>query len=156
MACLSCCSCLVPPFCDLPSLTVSITLVMARPIYRKKKISHSSGFSDGGNDSGEVKVSSVFTETPAMLVPSISPSVSVREAIQEVKMVQVFSSVLIGCKCGFSLSLRMHKYDTYVYCCNRTLPVLCTFIVFSAVHMYWIKFLLLGWGWTLNLGVYVQ
>lgn len=97
---------------------------MARPIYRKKKISHSSEFSDGGNDSGEVKVSSVFTETPAMLVPSISPSVSVREAIQEVKMVQVFSPVLIGCKCGFSLSPRMHKHDTYVYCCNRTLPVL--------------------------------
>ncbi|KAI8542173.1 hypothetical protein RHMOL_Rhmol08G0118200 [Rhododendron molle] len=72
--------------------------ILPKPIYRKKKISHSSEFSDGGNDSGELKVSSVFTETPAMLVPSISPSVSVREAIQEVKMVQIWENMMRGCE----------------------------------------------------------
>lgn len=144
-ACLSCCSSLVPPFCDLPLFKVSITFVMVRPTYRKKKISHSMEFSDGGNNSDEVKVSSVVTETPAMLVPSISPSVSVREAIQEVKMVQVFSSVLIGFKCWFSSSPRMHKHDAYLCSCNRTLPVLCPFMVFSVVHKYWMKILCLGW-----------
>ncbi|XP_058228428.1 uncharacterized membrane protein At3g27390 [Rhododendron vialii] len=72
--------------------------ILPKPIYRKKKISHSLEFSDGGNDSGEVKVSSVFTETPAMLVPSISPSVSVREAIQEVKMVQIWGNMMRACE----------------------------------------------------------
>ncbi|KAF7136089.1 hypothetical protein RHSIM_Rhsim08G0101400 [Rhododendron simsii] len=72
--------------------------ILPKPIYRKKKISHSSEFSDGENDSGEVKVSSVFTETPAMLVPSISPSVSVREAIQEVKMVQIWGNMMRACE----------------------------------------------------------
>jgi len=72
--------------------------ILPKPIYRKKKISHSSESSDGGNPSGEVKTSSVITETPAMLVPSISPSRSVREAIQEVKMVQIWGNMMRGCE----------------------------------------------------------
>ena len=95
---------LVPLFVGLPSLTVEITLLTARPQYRKKKTSQSSEFTVGGSHSAEVKINSVFAEPPAMLIPDISSSRSVRDAIQEVKMVQVISSI-IGHNVIFSLEV---------------------------------------------------
>lgn len=55
----------------------------------------------------EDKVSSAQGEAPAMLVPSIAHSRSVREVIQEVKMVQV-SFLIIGPDVKFSLPFHYH------------------------------------------------
>ncbi|KAF5961205.1 hypothetical protein HYC85_002414 [Camellia sinensis] len=73
-------------------------LFTARPQYRKKKLPHSSEFSVGGSRSPEGKMASVLTEAPAMLVPSLTSSRSVREAIQEVKMVQVWANMMRSCE----------------------------------------------------------
>ncbi|GMP28017.1 hypothetical protein CsSME_00003743 [Camellia sinensis var. sinensis] len=43
-------------------------------------------------------MASVLTEAPAMLVPSLTSSRSVREAIQEVKMVQVWANMMRSCE----------------------------------------------------------
>jgi len=59
-----------------------------RPSYRKRKSSNSTEFSVRTNAS--VKGTGP-SEAPAMLVPNLAPARSVREAIQEVKMVQVCS-----------------------------------------------------------------
>lgn len=55
----------------------------------------------------EDKVSSAQGEAPAMLVSSIARSRSVREAIQEVKMVQVWF-LIIGPDVSFSLPFHYH------------------------------------------------
>ncbi|URE04112.1 hypothetical protein MUK42_19496, partial [Musa troglodytarum] len=60
----------------------------ARPRYRKRKISHSAEFSVGASSVRGVKAGYGSSGAPAMLVPSLAPSRSVRETIQEVKMVQ--------------------------------------------------------------------
>ncbi|KAI4963722.1 hypothetical protein ZWY2020_010613 [Hordeum vulgare] len=63
--------------------------VLSKPSYRKRKLSDSAEFSVRPNVSvrgGEHPGSS--SEAPAMLVPTLVPARSVREAIQEVKMVQ--------------------------------------------------------------------
>lgn len=67
-------------------LMVDISLLSARPRYRKKKAPHSSELSIGSsNTTGKPS-----SDAPAMLVPSLAPSRSIREAIQEVQMVQVY------------------------------------------------------------------
>lgn len=72
------------------SLKVVVTLLAARPQYRKKRVSRSaSDLSIGGNHVAGDRLNSAPVEAPAMLVPSLARSRSVREAIQEVKMVQV-------------------------------------------------------------------
>ncbi|KAA8531708.1 hypothetical protein F0562_006575 [Nyssa sinensis] len=72
--------------------------ILPKPRYRKKKVSQSSEFSVGINHSAEGKISSVFTEAPAMLMPSLSSSRSVRDAIHEVKMVQIWGNMMRACE----------------------------------------------------------
>ncbi|KAF3438940.1 hypothetical protein FNV43_RR17215 [Rhamnella rubrinervis] len=71
---------------------------LPKPQYRKKRISRSSDFSIGGNRVAEDKVSSAQGEAPAMLVPSIARSRSVREVIQEVKVVQIWENIMKSCE----------------------------------------------------------
>ncbi|CAK7337650.1 unnamed protein product [Dovyalis caffra] len=68
---------------------------LPKPKYRKKRTSHSSELSVGGT---RAKFSSFHVEAPAMLVPSLAPSRSVRETIQEVKMVQVWGNMMRSCE----------------------------------------------------------
>uniref|UniRef100_A0A3Q7FCE9 Uncharacterized protein n=1 Tax=Solanum lycopersicum TaxID=4081 RepID=A0A3Q7FCE9_SOLLC len=62
--------------------------ILPKPRYRNKKGSNSSDYSVKRNSSVQGRLNSIFAEAPAMLVPSLTSSRSVREAIQEVKMVQ--------------------------------------------------------------------
>lgn len=67
-----------------------VALLAARPQYRKKRVtSRSPESSVRGNQVAGGKPSLTSPEAPAMLVPSLAPSRSVKETIQEVKMVQV-------------------------------------------------------------------
>ncbi|KAJ7952869.1 Steroid nuclear receptor ligand-binding [Quillaja saponaria] len=68
--------------------------ILPKPQYRKKKFSQSSEFSSRGNNLAEGKMNPPSLEPPAMLVPSLAPSRSVREAIQEVKMVQIWGTLM--------------------------------------------------------------
>ncbi|KAJ4714901.1 Steroid nuclear receptor ligand-binding [Melia azedarach] len=72
--------------------------ILPKPRYRKKKVHHSSELSVGGNQVVGGKFSSVSAEAPAMLVPSLAHSRSVREAIQEVKMVQIWVNMMRSCE----------------------------------------------------------
>lgn len=70
----------------------------ARPRYRKRKQSRSEEFSVGPTVAKGEASTSGSSGAPGLLVPKLAPSRSVREAIQEVKMVQVgisFLSVLL-------------------------------------------------------------
>lgn len=69
-----------------------------RPRYRNKKGSNSSDYSVKRNSSVQGRLNSIFAEAPAMLVPSLTSSRSVREAIQEVKMVQVWQNMMKSCE----------------------------------------------------------
>lgn len=64
--------------------------LLPKPMYRKKKVSHSSEFSVGASTRRGVKGGSGRQDAPAMFVPSLAPSRSVRDTIQEVKMVQIW------------------------------------------------------------------
>ncbi|KAI5581745.1 hypothetical protein BDE02_07G038500 [Populus trichocarpa] len=68
---------------------------LPKPKYQKKGTSHSSELSVGGS---LAKFSSVHVEAPAMLVPSFAHSKSVRETVQEVKMVQVWGVMMRSCE----------------------------------------------------------
>ncbi|CAL1408682.1 unnamed protein product [Linum trigynum] len=70
---------------------------LPKPRYRKKKAHSSSELSVGGSTRSRF-ASSAFTEAPAMLVPSLAPSRSVRETIQEVKMIQVWEHMMKTCE----------------------------------------------------------
>jgi hypothetical protein len=64
--------------------------ILPKPSYRKRKSSNSTEFSVRTNASVKgAEYPSGSGEAPAMLVPTLAPARSVREAIQEVKMVQV-------------------------------------------------------------------
>ncbi|KAL2551994.1 hypothetical protein Fot_05613 [Forsythia ovata] len=71
--------------------------IFPKPRYRKKSKSNSE-FSVGQNHSLRGNFGSVFTEAPSMLVPNLTSSRSVREAIQEVKMMQVWGSTMKLCE----------------------------------------------------------
>ena len=60
-----------------------MALPAARPQYRKRRVARTP------ESSGRGKVGSASADAPAMLVPSLAHSLSVKETIQEVKMVQV-------------------------------------------------------------------
>ncbi|KAK8952437.1 hypothetical protein KSP39_PZI003081 [Platanthera zijinensis] len=64
--------------------------LLPKPMYRKKKVSHSSEFSVGAGTRRGIKGGSGRQDAPAMFVPSLAPSRSVRDTIQEVKMVQIW------------------------------------------------------------------
>ncbi|KAF8405051.1 hypothetical protein HHK36_009948 [Tetracentron sinense] len=72
--------------------------ILPKPQYRNHKASHSAEFSDGGSHAPGDKFSSVSIGAPAMLVPSLAPSRSVREAIQELKMVQIWGQMMKYCE----------------------------------------------------------
>ncbi|KDP31916.1 hypothetical protein JCGZ_12377 [Jatropha curcas] len=70
---------------------------LPKPRYRKKKASNSSELSVGGN-LGKFGSISGTEASAAMFMPSLAPSRSVRETIQEVKMVQVWGHVMRSCE----------------------------------------------------------
>ncbi|KAI4327462.1 hypothetical protein L6164_019922 [Bauhinia variegata] len=72
--------------------------ILPKPQYRKKKVSQSSEFSVGGNSVAGSKLNTSSMEPPAMLMPSLAPSRSVRETIQEVKMVQIWGNMIRSCE----------------------------------------------------------
>ncbi|XP_043708421.1 uncharacterized membrane protein At3g27390-like isoform X2 [Telopea speciosissima] len=68
--------------------------ILPKPQYRKKGVSHSTDFSVEENHVAKGKFSSVYDEAPAIHVSRLSPSRSVKETIQEVKMVQVWGQMM--------------------------------------------------------------
>ncbi|KAL8473166.1 hypothetical protein ACS0TY_030120 [Phlomoides rotata] len=71
--------------------------ILPKPRYRKRKPS-SSEPSVGRNQSTHERFGSVFPAASGALVPSLTASRSVREAIKEVKMVQIWGSVMKSCE----------------------------------------------------------
>ncbi|XVE87139.1 hypothetical protein DITRI_Ditri18aG0092500 [Diplodiscus trichospermus] len=69
--------------------------IFPRPSYRKKSGSELPEYSVGGISG---RFSSTSGEPPAMLMPNLVRSVSVREAINEVKMVQIWTNVMKSCE----------------------------------------------------------
>ncbi|KAG8064737.1 hypothetical protein GUJ93_ZPchr0004g40205 [Zizania palustris] len=72
--------------------------ILPRPSYRKRKSSSSTDFSVRTNASVKGGDHPTSSEAPAMLVPTLAPSRSVREAIQEVKVVQVWETMMKSCE----------------------------------------------------------
>lgn len=72
--------------------------ILPKPRYRKRKVSNSTEFSVGQRSSVQRKFGAGFTEAPPVIVPSLSSSRSVREAIHEVKMVQVWGNMMRSCE----------------------------------------------------------
>lgn len=73
--------------------------VLPKPSYRKRKASDPVELSVRPNVSvkgGDYP--STSSEAPAMLVPTLVPARSVREAIQEVKMVQIWANMMKSCE----------------------------------------------------------
>ncbi|XP_028791022.1 uncharacterized membrane protein At3g27390-like [Neltuma alba] len=68
-----------------------------KPRYRKKWVAHSSEFSVKGNSVAS-GMSVPTTDSPAMFMPNLTPSRSVREAIHEVKMVQIWDHMMRSCE----------------------------------------------------------
>ncbi|KNA03843.1 hypothetical protein SOVF_205270 isoform B, partial [Spinacia oleracea] len=68
--------------------------ILPKPRYRKKQATHSSDLTVGTNHVRADGFSSASADPPAMLMPSLGPSRSVRETIQEVKMVQVWGNMM--------------------------------------------------------------
>ncbi|XP_062102046.1 uncharacterized membrane protein At3g27390 isoform X1 [Humulus lupulus] len=71
--------------------------IFPKPQYRKKSVSRTQS-SVGANQVAGVISSSVSSEAPAMLVPSLAHSRSVRETIQEVKVVQIWGNMMKSCE----------------------------------------------------------
>ncbi|WVZ22491.1 hypothetical protein V8G54_001035 [Vigna mungo] len=61
---------------------------LPKPQYRKRKASQSSEFSVRGSSVGGSRLNTSM-DPPAIFMPNLAPSRSVRETIQEVKMVQL-------------------------------------------------------------------
>ncbi|XP_010269252.1 PREDICTED: uncharacterized membrane protein At3g27390 [Nelumbo nucifera] len=72
--------------------------VLPKPQYRKKRATHSAEFSTGGSQAARGKFIPASIEAPTILIPSLAPSRSVREAIQEVKMVQIWGNMMKSCE----------------------------------------------------------
>lgn len=72
--------------------------ILPKPRYRMKKVPHSREFSVGGSYKTGARIRSTSNEVPPMLVPSLGPSRSVREAIQEVKLVQIWGNMIKSCE----------------------------------------------------------
>lgn len=71
--------------------------IFPKPRYRKEKISHLPEFA-GMKTPVEEKIITCATEPPAMLIPTMSSAKSVKDAIQEVKMVQVWGNIMKSCE----------------------------------------------------------
>ncbi|CAA6664976.1 unnamed protein product [Spirodela intermedia] len=81
-------------------LHLSEGTIFPRPQYRKRKASNSSELSIGSSLAKGGRVGSGPMEPPALLVPSLAPSRSVREVIHEVKMVQIWDELMTGFEVG--------------------------------------------------------
>ncbi|RZC67273.1 hypothetical protein C5167_010974 [Papaver somniferum] len=68
--------------------------ILPKPRYRSKKSSHAGDFSVGSSRPGKFIA---VIEAPAMLIANLAPSRSVRETIQEVKMVQIWEHIMRSC-----------------------------------------------------------
>ncbi|XP_021897634.1 uncharacterized membrane protein At3g27390 isoform X1 [Carica papaya] len=69
--------------------------IFPRPRYRKVK---EESLSSGGNNGAGGKFSYASPEAPGMFIPNLAHSVSVREAIHEVKMVQIWEHMIRSCE----------------------------------------------------------
>ncbi|OAY66002.1 putative membrane protein, partial [Ananas comosus] len=72
--------------------------ILPKPQYRKRKASNTTEFSVGASISKGIRPTPSSSAAPAMLVPNLAPSRSVREAIQEVKMVQIWEDIMKSCE----------------------------------------------------------
>ncbi|XP_072989784.1 uncharacterized membrane protein At3g27390-like isoform X3 [Typha latifolia] len=72
--------------------------ILPKPHYRKRKIPHSGEVSVGSSVAKGAEPTANPSEAPAMLVPNLAPSRSLREAIQEVKMVQICENIMKSCE----------------------------------------------------------
>ncbi|GKU94728.1 hypothetical protein SLEP1_g8175 [Rubroshorea leprosula] len=72
--------------------------IFPKPHYRKNMVSESSEFSVGQNHVAGSILNPASADAPAMLVPSLVPSRTVREAIQEVQMVQIWGHMMKSCE----------------------------------------------------------
>ncbi|XP_068314506.1 uncharacterized membrane protein At3g27390-like [Pyrus communis] len=72
--------------------------IFPKPKYRKRAVAQSPEFSVRGNQLAEGTLSPAPMEAPAMLMPSIADSRSVRDVIQEVKMVQIWENMMRSCE----------------------------------------------------------
>ena len=80
-------------FWFLSFLTIETPLLTARPRYRRKG-SRSSELSVGASLRAGGRLNLISVEPRGMLVPSLAPSRSVRESMQEVQVFQVCSYIL--------------------------------------------------------------
>ncbi|XP_042058822.1 uncharacterized membrane protein At3g27390-like isoform X3 [Salvia splendens] len=72
--------------------------ILPKPRYRKRKPSSASEPSVGRNQSIHERFRSIFPEAHGVLVPTLTASRSVRETIKEVKMVQIWGSIMKACE----------------------------------------------------------
>ncbi|KAJ9562304.1 hypothetical protein OSB04_007464 [Centaurea solstitialis] len=72
--------------------------VFPKPKYRKKRLPNSPEISVGGRSSEAKHNAFAMQPPPVMLMPSLSSSRSVREVIREVKMVQVWETLMQSCE----------------------------------------------------------
>ncbi|KAL6572938.1 hypothetical protein OROHE_002414 [Orobanche hederae] len=72
--------------------------ILPKPRYRTRKPSNSSELSVARTQSVHERLGSVITEGPGMIVPGLTASRSVREVIKEVKMVQIWGSIMKACE----------------------------------------------------------
>ncbi|PIA46341.1 hypothetical protein AQUCO_01500101v1 [Aquilegia coerulea] len=72
--------------------------ILPKPRYRKKILTHSTEFSVGGSRRPAGNFFAASTEAPAMHMPVLAPSRSVREAIHEVKVVQIWEQTMKACE----------------------------------------------------------
>ncbi|KAK9948890.1 hypothetical protein M0R45_004444 [Rubus argutus] len=72
--------------------------IFPKPQYRKRAVSQPSELSVRGRQVAGGKLSSAPMEASAMLMPSVANSISFREAIHEVKMVQIWGNLMRSCE----------------------------------------------------------
>ncbi|XP_050376240.1 uncharacterized membrane protein At3g27390 [Argentina anserina] len=72
--------------------------IFPKPQYRKRAVSQLSELSVRGRQAAEGKLSSATMEAPAMHMPSLANSRSVKESIHEVKMVQIWGHMMRSCE----------------------------------------------------------
>ncbi|KAF5191580.1 membrane protein [Thalictrum thalictroides] len=72
--------------------------ILPKPRYRKKILTQSTEFSVGGSRRPASNFFAASTEAPAMHMPVLAPARSVREAIHEVKVVQIWEQTMKACE----------------------------------------------------------
>lgn len=72
--------------------------ILPKPRYRKKQAAYSSDLTVSQNRVRGDRFNPVSVQSTTMLMPSLGPSISVRETIQEVKMVQVWGNMMRTCE----------------------------------------------------------